>query len=75
MFAVRELFVADGVLDTSGTPLVGRICGSVLRPDRSTPDSCNHPQQLPAGIGSNETLSLQTEKTDRCRQPVRRQSS
>ena len=39
----------------SGPLHIRRICGSVLRPDRSTPDSRNHPQQLPAGIGSKRT--------------------
>ena len=37
---------------------VRRICGSILSPDRSTPDSRDHLQQLPAGTGSKRNLRL-----------------
>lgn len=39
----------------SGPLHIRRIGGSILRPDRSTPDSRDHLQQLPAGIGSKRT--------------------
>jgi len=46
----------------SGPLHIRRICGSILRPDRSTPDSRDHLQQLPAGTGSKRTLPLHTEE-------------
>ena len=53
-----KLAVLALVAFDSGLLHIRRICRSVLRPDRSTPDSRDHLQNLPAGTGSKRTLRL-----------------